>query len=583
MRFTHYGIATFQWARGELIGEGSYGRVYLALNATTGEIIAVKQVEIVRSHSESQDRRRLRDVAEALRLEKNTLKHLDHPHIVRFLGFEETSNCLSIFMEYVSGGTIGSWLSRYGPFEQELTKHFTNQILLGLNYLHGRGIIHRDLKADNILVETAGVCKISDFGISKQADEAEGRAFTGMRGTVYWMAPEVLEPREGGYDVKIDIWSAGCVILEMWSAKRPWHGEAMVPVLMKVSQRKLHPPLPPDIKLSQEAFDFWRKCFIVEPTERPTAAELLLHPYLVIRPGWSFHSHDLRPPSKTQSTSTSQSQRTIRPSTTYRGSASNERLSPSTRIFNIPNPQPPRMSNDGPPIVYITPPGSPTETSPTESPIDLELLSLRRSDRSSVSDTSTKRSKRGRKSLFVSNPDPEGGSSRKPYVYTPPPLPPHRLSVMHIHHSSPSDHLRLHGHHAIRNVKSMSSLHPVLDSDDEADGGATLWKKPPANVRRTDHRKRQSRLGGDTGPERPQTEEIFNNLQEWFPDYDIDEPIIQESGDDSLALQKSRIKRGKKSIRKVAEEQVNRSRRDPDRLHRRGTKLWEVSIQQLPT
>ncbi|KAF9255378.1 kinase-like protein [Marasmius fiardii PR-910] len=287
-----YGVATsFCWVLGELIGEGSYGRVYLALNATTGELMAVKQVEIATRHPEHHDRRRMREVAETLRLEKNTLALLDHPHIVRFLGFEETSQCLSMFMEYVSGGTIGSWLSRHGPFEQELTKYYTKQILMGLDYLHGKGIIHRDIKAGNILIETSGVCKISDFGMSTQTD-AEGRAFTGMRGTVFWMAPEVLSPREGGYDAKIDIWSTGCVILEMWSGKRPWDGEGELPVLLKVSQQKIHPPLPPDIKLSLDAFDMWRKCFIVEPTIRSSAAELLLHPYLVIPPGWSFHSYD---------------------------------------------------------------------------------------------------------------------------------------------------------------------------------------------------------------------------------------------------------------------------------------------------
>ncbi|KAG7099135.1 hypothetical protein E1B28_001007 [Marasmius oreades] len=565
---------TFQWALGELIGEGSYGRVYLALNVTTGEIIAVKQVEIARSPSGLQGRRRLREVAEALRLEKNTLKLLDHPHIVRFLGFEETSNCLSIFMEYVSGGTIGSWLSRYGPFEQDLTKYFTKQILSGLGYLHGKGIIHRDLKADNILVETSGICKISDFGISKQADDAEGRAFTEMRGTVFWMAPEVLEPREGGYDSKIDIWSIGCVILEMWSGKRPWDGEALFPVLLKVSRQKLHPPLPPGIELSRDALEMWRKCFIAEPTKRPSATELLLHPYLVMRSDWAFHSFDLRPHHKGQNTSSSHSLRTVRPTrTTHRGLTSSQRPSPTIRIPNNEHSNLLPPSNDGPPIVYITPPGTPVNTSPQETPI--ELLSL---PRSSVSDSSTKRSKRGRRSLHVANPDPEGGSSGKPYVYTPPPLPPHR-SAIRINHASPSDHPGLHGH-TIRSVKSMSSMHPVFDSDDETNDGASFWKKPPINIRRTE---RRSRLVEDTGPERPMTEEIFNNLQEFFPDYDIDEPIIQETVDDSAALLHSRIRRGKKSIRKVAEEQVNRSRRDPDRLRRRGTKLWEGSIQQLPT
>lgn len=94
----------------------------------------------------------------------------------------------------------------------------------------------QDLKADNILLEPGGICKISDFGISKKVETINrGRAFTGMKGTVFWMAPETFDSRKQGYDVKVDIWSTGCVVLEMWTGKRPWSGEPHLPVMMKVS------------------------------------------------------------------------------------------------------------------------------------------------------------------------------------------------------------------------------------------------------------------------------------------------------------------------------------------------------------
>jgi serine/threonine protein kinase len=154
-------------------------------------------------------------------------------------------------LEYVPGGTISSCLKKYGRFSQEVTKSFTSQILAGLEYLHFKGIIHRvysdiiycnsfsnhvsqDLKADNILVEPTGICKISDFGISKKADIHHGRAFTGMKGTVFWMAPEIISSSGNGYDVKVDIWSVGCIVLEMWTGDRPWSGEELLPVMMKV-------------------------------------------------------------------------------------------------------------------------------------------------------------------------------------------------------------------------------------------------------------------------------------------------------------------------------------------------------------
>ena len=94
LKFTHL-AAIFKWVRGELIGKGTYGRVYLALNATTGEMIAVKQVEIPRTEADKDDKRQV-SVVEALKLESETLKDLDHPNIVQYLGFEQTDDFLSM-------------------------------------------------------------------------------------------------------------------------------------------------------------------------------------------------------------------------------------------------------------------------------------------------------------------------------------------------------------------------------------------------------------------------------------------------------------------------------------------------------
>jgi mitogen-activated protein kinase kinase kinase len=92
----------------------------------------------------------------------------------------------------------------------------------------------QDLKADNILVEMSGTCKISDFGISKRTEDLHGGAFTAMQGTIFWMAPEVVHTQKKGYNFKIDIWSVGCVVLEMWAGMRPWMGEETVAVMYKV-------------------------------------------------------------------------------------------------------------------------------------------------------------------------------------------------------------------------------------------------------------------------------------------------------------------------------------------------------------
>jgi mitogen-activated protein kinase kinase kinase len=90
------------------------------------------------------------------------------------------------------------------------------------------------LKADNILLEKTGICKISDFGISKRTDELDGTASHVMQGTVFWMAPEAIHPQNKCYNAQIDIWSLGCVVLEMWSGKRPWGDDEAVTVMFKV-------------------------------------------------------------------------------------------------------------------------------------------------------------------------------------------------------------------------------------------------------------------------------------------------------------------------------------------------------------
>ncbi|KAF8306364.1 kinase-like protein [Clavulina sp. PMI_390] len=277
------------WVRGRLIGKGSYGRVYYGLNATTGEVMAVKQVELPRTASDQIDKRQ-QNVISALRGESDTLSKLDHPNVVQYLGIEQTDDFLSIFLEYVSGGSIGFCTAKYGRFQEDIVKSFTKQISEGLAYLHESGILHRDLKGDNILIDPNGICKITDFGISRQADDIYAAAtHTAMQGSICWMAPEVIQnPKRAEYSAKIDVWSLGCVVLEMWTGKRPWDGEWPVTVIYKLGTNREPPPVPENIRLNELADDFRRRCFAIDPDERPTAAELTTNPYLVLPSKWVF-------------------------------------------------------------------------------------------------------------------------------------------------------------------------------------------------------------------------------------------------------------------------------------------------------
>jgi len=103
------------------------------------------------------------------------------------------------------------------------------------------------------------------------------------------MAPEVINPQKKGYNFKIDIWSVGCVILEMWAGSRPWLGNETFAVMFKLYEAKLLPPIPDGLVLSPLADDFRLQCFALNPEERPTATQLRKHTYLTLPPGWMFN------------------------------------------------------------------------------------------------------------------------------------------------------------------------------------------------------------------------------------------------------------------------------------------------------
>jgi mitogen-activated protein kinase kinase kinase len=257
--------ATFKIIRGQLIGKGTYGRVYLGMNATTGEFLAVKQVE-VNQKAALHDKERVKEMVAALDQEIDTMQHLEHANIVQYLGCERKEFSISIYLEYIAGGSVGSCLRKHGKFEESVVKSLNRQTLEGLAYLHAEGILHRDLKADNILLDLDGTCKISDFGISKKSDNIYGNDVTNsMQGSVFWMAPEVVRAQGEGYSAKVDIWSLGCVVLEMFAGRRPWSREEAIGAIFKLGSLNQAPPIPDDVSetASVEGLNFMYDCFQV--------------------------------------------------------------------------------------------------------------------------------------------------------------------------------------------------------------------------------------------------------------------------------------------------------------------------------
>ncbi|KAL7333728.1 ATP binding [Mucor circinelloides] len=269
------------WMKGSLIGRGTFGDVYLGLNPISGELMAVKQVELPVENSATEERKK--SMVKALHREIELLRELEHDNIVQYLGSKEDESYFSIFLEYVPGGSVAGLLSSYGAFQEPLVKSFVRQILKGLNYLHNKDIVHRDIKGANVLVDNKGGVKITDFGISKKVEEdiiLQGQSASAahrpsLQGSIYWMAPEVV--KQTHYTRKADIWSLGCMVVEMLTGDHPFPEYSQMQAIFQIGCYTA-PNIPAN--LSEDAQDFLRCTFQLNHEERPSADELLKHPFL---------------------------------------------------------------------------------------------------------------------------------------------------------------------------------------------------------------------------------------------------------------------------------------------------------------
>lgn len=263
-----------RWKRGALIGEGTFGKVYKGMNERTGELLAVKQLSIMDGSEED---------VRGLQKEISVMWHLDHDNIVRYLGTARSERYLFIVLEYVPGGSIANMLQQFGSFEEKLTRRFTMQILRGVEYLHAKGIIHRDIKGGNVLVSNEGVAKLADFGCSRQVTQmctaSMEESLQAIRGSVPWMAPEMI--KQTGQTFTSDIWSVGATVIEMGTGKPPWpEFRNNLAALFHVATSTT-PPTPP-AHFSDKCKTFLKRCFCMDPKERPAASTLASDPFIAV-------------------------------------------------------------------------------------------------------------------------------------------------------------------------------------------------------------------------------------------------------------------------------------------------------------
>ncbi|KAF8659240.1 hypothetical protein HU200_058647 [Digitaria exilis] len=260
-----------EWQRGPVIGRGASATVSIATDRRTGDVFAVKSVEMARSG--------------VLRREQSILSALSSPYVVSCLGADVSVDgsghvtCYDLFLEYAPGGSLADEIRRHGGrFEEEgVIRSRAADVLHGLAYVHGAGVAHCDVKARNVLIGRDGRAMLADFGCAHYWTEEDGNAGgVVIRGTPAFMSPEAARGEAQG--VAADIWALGCTVIEMAIGGAPWRFADPVAALHHVAHSGEVPPCP--AWLSDEAKDFLSRCLVRDPAKRWTAEQLLQHGFI---------------------------------------------------------------------------------------------------------------------------------------------------------------------------------------------------------------------------------------------------------------------------------------------------------------
>ena len=263
---------------GPRIGRGSAGDVHTARDKLTDDVVAVKLVDLEEAEDEVEDIQR----------EISYLMQCSSPFVTKYLGcwLDPGSTRLAIAMEYMAGGSVADLISDAfgGPLPESACAVVCRDLLYALDYLHGEGKIHRDVKCANVLLTAAGEIRLADFGVAGTLTQTLGgnkrRTFTG---TPFWMAPEVIQAHESdGYNSKCDIWSLGITAMEAANGTPPYSDLHPMRVLFFIPKNP--PPRLEGASFSASFKEFCAACLQKDPDRRPRAAQLVNHRFIADAP-----------------------------------------------------------------------------------------------------------------------------------------------------------------------------------------------------------------------------------------------------------------------------------------------------------
>eukprot|EP01134_Creolimax_fragrantissima_P004826 CFRG4826T1 len=250
----------------EIVGKGASGCVYMAKKSDGMGVVALKEMKL-----SEQDR------IDLIANEIEVMKGSHNANIVNYVESYLVDDVLWVVMEYMQGGSLTDVIEQnFCTIPESHMACIIKQVLSGLNHLHRQGVIHRDIKSDNCLLDSQGNVKITDFGFCASLTPEANARYT-MVGTPYWMAPEVV--KQNAYGPKVDIWSLAIMLIEMIEGEPPYLDEEPLKALYMITTIGT-PELKHPARCSIDLLNFLGACLTVDSEKRRSAANLLKHPWL---------------------------------------------------------------------------------------------------------------------------------------------------------------------------------------------------------------------------------------------------------------------------------------------------------------